>query len=74
VGFTKDLGVVVKPMTAFVNPRAGPNRGGSRPNPATISFPIVVPGLPTALPTTKVLLQQHLASGFCAHDVRLITL
>jgi hypothetical protein len=36
--------------------------------------PVVVRASPTASRTMKVLLRQHLPSGICARDVRLITL
>jgi hypothetical protein len=38
------------------------------------AFPVVARGSPTASRTMKVLLWQHLPSGICARDVRLITL
>jgi hypothetical protein len=72
--FTKAVFAVVKPMAAFVNPQMPEiqaDYGRARLRRRSPSF---AQGVPTAYLTMKVLLQQHLPSGICAHDVRLITL
>jgi hypothetical protein len=55
------------------SPNAG-NPSGPRASPAATAFPVLCARVPTAYLTMKVLLRQHLPSGICAHDVRLITL
>jgi hypothetical protein len=61
-------------MAAFVNPQTAEIQADHGRSRLQRRFPSFAQGVATAHLTMKVLLEQHLPSGICAHDVRLITL